>query len=131
MRLTRDQVDRARRRWSEGGAEGIVVEREVLGVVPQRGHRVAVVVIERQIVGARQQIEVVHQPAVDGFLLVGIVMVVAAGDEVADDTVEPLGIGDVGVVGQQSSGEAIDRRGVLLGDKFGFALRVRRVRVAK
>jgi len=27
-------------------------------------------------------------------------MVVAAGDEVADDTVEPLGIGDVGVVGQ-------------------------------
>ena len=128
VRLPRDQVDGTRRRGTEGGAERIVVERETLGVVPQRGYRVAVVIIERQIVGARQQeVELVHQPAIDRLLLVGIVMVVATRDEVAFDPVEPLRIGGVWVVGQQSGGEPVDGRGAVGGDERGFALRVCRV----
>ena len=100
----------------------------MLGVVPQGGHRVAVVVIERQGVGAGQQIEVVHKPAIDGFLLVGVIVVVAAGDEVAGHTVGPPRIGDIGIVGQQSGGKTVDGRVVVHGNELGLALRVRRGR---
>ena len=40
-----DQVDRARRGGAEGGAVGVVAHRVVLGVVPQGGDGVAVVVV--------------------------------------------------------------------------------------
>ena len=42
--LAGDEVDGAGGRWTKGGAEGVVVHRVVLGVVPHRGDGVAVVV---------------------------------------------------------------------------------------
>src|SRR5262249_17248020 len=40
-----DEVDGTGGGRPEGGVEGVVAHREVLGVVPQPGHRVAVVVV--------------------------------------------------------------------------------------
>ena len=71
MGLAGKKIQMAQQGSAEFRVEEVVAHGEVLGIVPQRGHRVAVVVIERQIVGARQRIEVVHKPAVDGLLLVG------------------------------------------------------------
>src|SRR5580704_5003281 len=36
-----DEVEETRSRGTEGGAEGIIAQREVLSIVPQRGHGVA------------------------------------------------------------------------------------------
>ncbi len=123
VRLTGDQVDGAGARGSELGAVGVVVQREVLGEVPQPGDRVAVVVVHhdpvrpvaagvggralRAAAAGRLLDELVHQAAVEGFLLGGVAVVLVAGESLA--RIEPLRLVLVGVVCEQPVVQAVDR----------------------
>jgi hypothetical protein len=114
------EVDRARRRGPERRAVGVVAHREVLRVVPQRRDGVAVVVVHdlrrvarrperaRAGAGADRLHEVVHLAFVEGLLLVGVVVVLVAGELAAGRAlkagraaVEPLRRCRVGVAEAQ------------------------------
>ena len=120
-----DDVDRARSRRSERGPERVVAEREVLRVVPHRRDRVAVVVVHvgvrlaggsgRAVPVARADAldEVVHLAAVERLLLVGVVVVLVAGQLALPGTRSGRRSASrrlrrvlVGVVGEQIGGVA-------------------------
>ena len=108
----------------------VVAHREVLGVVPQPGDGVAVVVVHHLLrgrrpcrtgvvaaAGADALDEVVHLAAVEGLLLVGVVVVLIAGElaagaagETGRARVEPLRAATVGVGRQQVRAVAQARR---------------------
>ena len=126
--VTRNQVDRTRAGRSERGPERVVAHCELLGIVPQAGDGVAVVVIH-DIIGlaglagvaraarrADRRHELVHGAAVKGLLLGVVVVVLIAGEDVVDVRgVEPAGVRLVpagvlvGVVGQQGPGTTRSR----------------------
>jgi hypothetical protein len=105
---------------SKGRAIGVVVHGEVLRVVPQRGHGIAVVVVhdavDAQTAGAgviaaegkRRAVlepcagEAVHQAVVSGKLLIAIHVVLVAGDRPA--AVDAHRIRDVWIGRQQAGG---------------------------
>ena len=135
-RLAGDQVERPRGGRPELGVVEVVAHRVVLGVVPQPGHGVAVVVVHDQagrlVVGGRAGAdpgllhELVHQPAVHGLLLGGVAVVLVTGQGLRRG--QPLGVGRVGVVGQQRRGQAVHARRPRLGVE-GVPVGVGRVRV--
>src|SRR5262249_5243390 len=82
VRVPGDQVERAGCRGAEGRAVGVVAHGEGLGVVPQRGHGIAVVVVHdvaglaplavdggRTCPVAGELRELVHRATVEGLLL--------------------------------------------------------------
>src|SRR6202035_519714 len=84
-----DEALRARRRGAEGGAERVVVHREMLRVIPDRGDGIAVEVShdlvgdDYIVVGAelrgRQREKIIHQAKMKRGLLVGVVVILVAG----------------------------------------------------
>src|SRR6202012_1098685 len=110
-RVTGGHVDGTGGRRAERGPERVVAHGEVLGGVPQRGHRVAVVVVEILIgvtrltlrvgpgTGGHVGQEFVHGPVVEGVLLrrVAVVLVtsqhVGRGGRVEPGRVHPVGVG--------------------------------------
>ena len=128
-------VDRARGGRPERGAERVVAHRVVLGVVPERGHRVAVVVVHddlriaersargrpaarvvRSAVRADALDELVHQAVVERLLLVAVVVVLVAGDLAARVArkpdrarVQPPRRREVRVVREQRGRQSVDR----------------------
>src|SRR5262249_42252554 len=96
MRLTAPGVDGPRGGRREGGVEGVVAHREVLGVVPQPGHRVAVVVVHDvagtaglpggagAAAGAHGGDELAHLPAVERHLLRAVAVVLVASQDVVN-----------------------------------------------
>ena len=135
-RLAGDEVERPRRGRPELGVVEVVAHRVPLRVVPQPGHGVAVVVVHDQagrlVVGGRAGTdpgllhELVHQAAVHGLLLGGVGVVLVAGQGLRRG--QPLGIGRVGIVGQQRRGQAVHARRPRLGVE-GIPVGVGRVRV--
>src|SRR6266568_8814813 len=105
-----------------------------LGVVPQPGDGVAVVVVhgQRRIAagaGRPDRLdELVEQAAVVGLLHRDVAVVVVAGDLLA--AIQPLRVGQIGVAGQQHAGEPVDRGRVGLGVEGRLTRRVGGVRVA-
>src|SRR5579862_4442279 len=91
MGLAGDKVDRAGGGGAKSGAVGVVAHRVVLGIVPKGGHSVAVVIPHDNFVtvagdvtagagGADRFHEFIHQATVIRLLLIGIVVVLIAGD---------------------------------------------------
>ena len=89
--VARDQVERAGRRRAERGVEGVVVHREVLRVVPERGDGVAVEVVHDEARRATGEVgraglflgelhELVHLATVEGLLLRRVAVVQVAGN---------------------------------------------------
>ena len=123
--LAGDEVQRAGGGRAEGRAERVVAHREVLRVVPQRRHGVAVVVAHRQrLVGAvaRELREAVHQPAVERLLLGRVVVVLVADDRFR--AVDPERVERVRVFGQQVFGQPVHAGRVRRGVERGLAGRV-------
>ncbi len=134
-RVRPGHVDRARRRRTEVGPVRVVAHREVLGVVPQAGDGVAVVVVHDRVVGvdsggwsrvpfrgqalrerqrtARLLHEHVHQAVVESALLVRVPVVLVARRRLS--AVQQLRIRQVGVVGQKRPGQPVHRRRVRRG----------------
>ena len=116
MGIAGDEVDGAGGRRAEIRAEGIVVEGEMLGVVPERRHRIAVEIAHHRLgvaallvgIGRGEFDELVHQPAVEGLLLRRVVVIHVAGRRLLRR--QPDGIGRVGIVGQQRLGQAVHGR---------------------
>src|SRR6185312_12187763 len=116
--LTGYQVKGAGGRGAEGGAVGVVAQREGLGVVPQGRDGVAVVVVHHQARQAhvrgtaglhvREFHELVHQAAVEGLLLRAVGMVLVAGQRLG--TVDARRVGAVRVVRQQELAETVHAR---------------------
>ena len=93
VRLTRYQIDRARRRWPEGRPEGIVAHRKALGVIPHRGHRIAIEIPHRQAgrVQRRSLVSLwriplahrfrkqIHQSGMEGKLFCGVIVILVCG----------------------------------------------------
>ncbi len=136
--LAGDQVERARGGGAVGAAEEVVAHREALGVVPQGGDGVAVVVVHHQaglgehrrlaVLDVRVLDELVHLAAVEGELLVLVGVVLVAGDGLG--RAEPLRVGAVRVAVEQVVGEAVDLRGAGLGGELHLVVGgVGRVRV--
>ena len=136
--LTRDQIQRARRGGAERGAVRIVTHREMLGVVPQRGDRVAIVVAHHQALalagveaGGRTHAhgldEPVHGAGVERLLLVGVVVILIAGGGIP--MTEPERLHRVRIVIEQTSGkQSVDERGAGLRRKRR-PVGIRRVRI--
>ena len=146
--VTRGHVDRAGGGRAEAGVPVVVAHRVVLGVVPQRGHGVAVevvhddagrAVLDAAAVGRGRGLglldEHVHLPVVLGLLLRRVAVVLVGGERLGVG--QPLRVVLVRVVRQQRADraalgdlrvEAVDGRGALLSGERG-AVRVRRVRV--
>src|SRR3954453_7544656 len=91
---SRDYVERAWRGRPERGGEGIVAHREVLRVIPQRGDRVAVEVAHDDFLAQTSYVAAWagcaesfdkpgHEAAVIGLLLVGVLMVLIAGNSLS------------------------------------------------
>ncbi len=102
--LARDQVEGADRRRSEVRAVRIVTHREVLCIVPQGGHRVAVVVTHgearraedaaargRRTGHADRGREQVHQAVIEGELLRAVVVILVGGDGLRSIQAERIG----------------------------------------
>jgi hypothetical protein len=130
--LSRDEIDGTYSRRAEHAAVRIVVQRVVLSIIPHPGDRVAVKIrhhcgsvasaADADTPGSLD--ELVHQPAVEGLLLVGIIVIHVTG--VGLRTIETIAQCEVRIVGQQSGGdETVDGRRVVARDKAGFARRVR------
>ncbi len=110
--LTRDQVQRAGGRGTEDAVEGVVRHGELLGVVPDPGDGVAVVVVHAQPrcaeddrltsagVGAGVLDELVHLPVVECQLLGQVAVVLVARERLAGR--EPGGVVLVRVAHQQA-----------------------------
>src|SRR5205807_6904892 len=90
-RLTRSEVQVSQSRRTKIGAEEVVIHREVLSIVPESSHSVAVVVThnktlsQAQIIapGLRCPIELdkfVHQAPVQGLLFAGVIVTLIADD---------------------------------------------------
>ncbi len=147
--VTRGHVHRAGGGRAEAGVPVVVAHRVVLGVVPQPGHGVAVVVVhddagravlDAAAVGRGRGLglldEHVHLPVVLGLLLRGVAVVLVGGERLGVG--QPLRVVLVRVVRQQRADraallrdlrvQAVDGRGARLGGERG-AVRVRRVRV--
>ena len=115
--VARDKVDCARSRRSKHRTVGVVIQRKVLRVVPQRCDGIAVVVAHHQIrsitvvrassVGAHSQElhKFIHKPAVKCLLFRHVVVVLIAG--IVLRTIEPEGIVEVRIVIQESVGKAV------------------------
>ena len=147
--LAGDEIDGARRRGAEGGRIGVVAHGEVLGVVPQRGDGVAVVVAHHQTLRAEGagaalgaaagvQREEVHGEVVIGRLLGGVAVVLVGGAGLGDVEAEGLGrvgavggVGLVGVAGQEvGAGERVDVGGCVRGRReFRLTGRIGRFRI--
>jgi hypothetical protein len=142
--VTADQVDRARGGRTELVVVGVVVQRVVLGVVPECGDGVAVVVIHHDagtaVFGAVFRFayfvaaaaggfgdEFVHQPVVVGFLLRRVAVVLVAGQRFVVS--EAFRICFVRVFVQQAFAETVDRRRAREGGEGRFPGPVHGVRV--
>ena len=112
----RDQ--RAGRGRAERVAVGVVTHRVLLGVVPQAGDGVAVVVVHYQarladirssaVLTVGELDEFIHQTAVEGLLLGGVLVIHVAGEGLGG--VEPGRVEEIGVVREQVSRESVYRR---------------------
>ena len=137
VRLARNEVERARRRGAEGRAEGVVVEREMLRQVPQRRHRVAVVVAHHGLAAGPAAFaalpgrlhEHVGEAHVHSLLLVRVVVVLVAAVGLAAVEAE---WGELVWIGRkQPVIEAVDGRRAGGGFEARLARRVGGVRVGR
>ncbi len=112
--LPGDQIERPGRRRPEGRVERVVAHREVLGVVPERRHRVAVEVAhDLALVAPRCAVageldELVHQPVVEGQLLLGVVVPLVAGRGLR--AAEAERIHRVRILRHEAGAESVHRR---------------------
>jgi hypothetical protein len=136
VRLAGDQVEGAGGRRAERRAERVVAHGEVLCVVPERGHGVAVVVAHHLATGLAARAvaatdlldELVHQAVVEGQLLVLVVVVLISGLELR--AVEAEGLNGVRVVrSEQAVVQAVHGRRVFRRRESRLVQRVRRVRI--
>ena len=114
--LAGDQVERPRSGRAELGVIEVVAHGEVLGVVPQPGHCVAVEVVHHQagrgeLGGRATRVlgvlhKCVHQSAVQRLLLGGVAMILVAGQRLRG--AEPHRVVLVRVIGQQCPRQAVD-----------------------
>src|SRR6185312_4541521 len=147
--LARGQIQRTHGRGAEGAAEGTVGHGKVLGIVPQRGDRIAIKVAHGQAFGcgrgllARRRAlapgvlgKEVHFAAVEGLLLgaVGVALVGGVGLRAIEaERVRSIGaigdVGEVGVFGEELALQAIHLGGMRQGSEWRFAGRVERLGV--
>ena len=103
MGLARDQIERPDRRRPPVAGEVVIAHREALRVIPERGHRIPVVVahddggialgeagLRRH--GMIERNELVHEPAVDRLLLVHVAMILGALDDAVASEAERVHI---------------------------------------
>jgi len=114
--LTGDEIQVAESGWPERSAEEVVAEGEVLGIIPDGGDGVAVVITHDEpfalpeivavgLGGAVQVHELVHQSVIHGFLLVGVAMALVADDGLRAR--QPERLHRVGIVRQQGTAQSV------------------------
>src|SRR5262249_13097115 len=90
VRLARNQIQSSWCGGTEGIAKAVIAHGKFLRVIPERGdgiavieahdERLAITVVTRSRSDGDKFNELVHQAAVERFLLVGVVMILVAGD---------------------------------------------------
>ncbi len=146
------EVEGARRRRSERRPVPVVAHGEVLRVVPERGHRVAVVVAEREtgraertggrvgrpVAAADRMRKEIHEAGVERELLRRVVVILIGGGglrPVEAERVHGAGavgrVQRVGVARQQRAAQTVHRRRPGRGVEGRLARAVRRVRIAR
>jgi hypothetical protein len=120
--LAGDQVQVTHGGWPETRAEEVVAEGEMLGVVPQRSHSVAIVIAHDEALSFVEIItaalgspielnEFVHQPVAHGFLLTRIIVALIADDGFFAR--HPKGLDRIRVVRHQRPAQAVHTKGAV------------------
>ncbi len=126
MGLPGDEIQRAGSGGAESGAERIVAHREVLCVVPNRGHGIAVVVTHHDAgpfagrvaapAGRSHGLDkLVHEAGIESFLLVVVIVILVAGHRLCSR--QPEGLNRIGIVREQRAVQSIHRRRIRRGVK--------------
>src|SRR6266478_375402 len=109
-----NQIEKTWCRGAKGGSKGIITHREMLSVVPKCRDGVAIVIAHGAEgtdipVVAAQLREAVHQAAVEGKLLVSVVVVLVTGISIL--AIDAERIGSVGIASEQAGGFQIVNAG--------------------